>query len=338
MLIHWLEFLGKDTANASMAELRAASICGEEVSNVNVAVATCQKAEEPGAKIYKSERATKLQAISSFDKHADMIWSSPVGKKVVEYNPLPVDQTYGITEILRPTSAPPVLRSDGNIFSTEDTCKFDEEEIPMQQDADTFIVTRQQYPEDRNGTLGNEIVEAVRSPLIGASRAGHACKLEAGRIIRSLKDKIEDTTETVVDGFSAGVKNATEGLDVPEMASRLTDPVFGIGDHWRSLEKTCKRTYRRVDNSSIGDYFERKRRRSESDEDFGYMDNMRDAYRLFAHRMVVSSRRALVTQKICRDDEVGYYRNNVPWLTVLEHVLVSTLGILHSRYKKTYKL
>ena len=114
------------------------------------------------------------QATSPLDKaHTDLVSLSSAGAHLSKTNDNPIkSEERGDIDAAPPTPQP--LQG-----TSQASCLFNDEELPLKDDADTFIITRQNYPSERNGTLRNEMVAAVRAPLVTTAQAGEAWKRKA---------------------------------------------------------------------------------------------------------------------------------------------------------------
>jgi hypothetical protein len=214
--------------------------------------------------------------------------------------------------------------------------EFDDEEVPLREDADTFIITMQDYPSERNGTLKNEVAAAVRTPLVTASQAGEAAKRMAEDVLapRTLKRAFDNMKGAITDEVVAYVNSVTAGYDVPEIAARLVEPIVNARDKLPCREATNKFVDKVIDEVQ-GLFGGRKRRRSMKQDvlDARNMAHMEDAHHVFAREMTAKAQRVLVADGICHKWQIMRDRVTLKWQHSLQQTLVSAFKCLDTEFR-----
>lgn len=208
--------------------------------------------------------------------------------------------------------------------------EFDDEEIPLKDDADTFIITRQEYPSERNGMLMNEFNAAVRAPVLTAARAGRAAKRMAEDVLapRTLKRTFVNLKGTVTDGIVTYVNASTAGYDIPDIAGRVIEPIVNVKDWIPSQEDTDKFVDQATDKFQAM-FGMRKRRWSMKTGtlDASGMARMEDAHRVFACDKGLEALQVLVDDGICHRWQIECERRILELRYPLQQALVSTPGV-----------
>ncbi|KAJ4360963.1 uncharacterized protein N0V89_001532 [Didymosphaeria variabile] len=218
--------------------------------------------------------------------------------------------------------------------------EFNDEEVPLKEDADTFIITKQNYPSERNGTLKNEVAAAVCTPVATASKAGEAVKRKAEDILTpgTLKHVLDNMKATVTDGASAYVNGVTAGYDFPEIAGRVIEPIVNIADNIPSREETSKFVDAITDR--LQEWFGKRKKRRSTEPDIldpDNMANMEDAHQVFAREMAAKARRFLVSYGICHQWQVMCDRNTIKWHYELQRAL-EAFYLEHKQYMRAEEL
>ncbi|KAF2450015.1 hypothetical protein P171DRAFT_203973 [Karstenula rhodostoma CBS 690.94] len=224
--------------------------------------------------------------------------------------------------------------------ASEESLKFNDEEIPLKEDADTFIITRQDYPSERNGTLKNELAAAVRSPVVTATWAGEAAKRKVEDVLapHTLKRAFADMKGIVTDGVVTYVNAMTAGYDVPEMAGRVIEPIVNVKDKIPSREETDKFVDQVTDK--VQTWFGRRKLRGPTKADpldASGMAHMGDAHQVFASEMGWKALQVLVDDGICDQWQIEWDRRVLKWKYSLQQALVSTLSDLRTTAELTWR-
>ncbi|KAL5403428.1 hypothetical protein PMIN03_009896 [Paraphaeosphaeria minitans] len=203
---------------------------------------------------------------------------------------------------------------------------FDDKEIPLKEDADTFIIPRLKYPSERNGALKDELAAAVRTPVATAARAGGAAKQMAEAVLapRALKRAFDNVKGTVADGVANYLNAVTAGYDVPEIAGCIIEPIIAIKDRMPTQEVTDKLVDQATDKAQALFGMGKMRRFAKTDPlNASGMAYMVDAYRVFAHEMCREALQALVDDGICHKWQINGDRPILKCRCLLEQALAT---------------
>ncbi|KAL5385890.1 hypothetical protein PMIN02_008669 [Paraphaeosphaeria minitans] len=312
--------------------------------------------------IIDEEYVTKHGLTAPNEAHADAPAPSVSEVPLTEYNHVDKDagETKGVAEDAEESAeedevdGPPLLSNDtstadnkrvtddavlpSDIDSNPDPPNgasnevwgFDDKEIPLKEDADTFIIPRLKYPSERNGALKDELAAAVRTPVATAARAGGAAKQMAEAVLapRALKRAFDNVKGTVADGVANYLNAVTAGYDVPEIAGCIIEPIIAIKDRMPTQEVTDKLVDQATDKAQALFGMGKMRRFAKTDPlNASGMAYMVDAYRVFAHEMCREALQALVDDGICHKWQINGDRPILKCRCLLEQALVSPSAI-----------